>query len=257
MSLAARLKKLEMMAGKGKWCAYCRLTLCTSPPVLSTFERMRDSSSGIVKKTCKFCGNSYKAQLPEGDEPKHRAIRLLNSYDDEDFYTDEKAVAVATWVRNCRNRCPEEGERREKKRMTAASRWRSEKPTPEQKLRQRLTEEVRELYWGWHKELKAKHGIRFQHIFELEKKIAFGFYNWREASKELERWQAWAALERIIFDAPLPETEARISEYEERAAAEAKAKEEEEQRREAERQQRERRMSSSNTSRPQPRSQWG
>jgi hypothetical protein len=73
----------------------------------------------------------------------------------------------------------------------------------------------------------------------------------------MERWRAWGALERIIFDAPLPDTAARIAEYEEKAKAEAIAKEAEEQRREAERREREQRMSSMNANRPQPSGQWG
>jgi len=257
MSLAARLKKLEQAAGKGKWCALCRLILRSSPPVTATFAGMRDAP-GRVKKTCRFCGNQYHSQLPQGDEPKDRASRLYNSYSEEEmFYTNEKAAAVGAWVRQCRNRSPEEGERKEKKRMAAASRRRTEKPTTEQKLRQRLTEEVRELYRRWHKEMKAKHSQPFQHIIELEKVLAFDFYKWRSASDEAERWRAWATLERIIFDAPLPETEARIAEYEEKAVAEAIAKEAEEQRREAERREREQRMYSTNANRPQPSSQWG
>jgi ribosomal protein L37E len=262
MSLAARLKKLEQAAGKGKWCALCRLFLRSSPPVAATFAGMRDAP-GQVKKTCRFCGNQYNMQLPQGDEPKDRALRFYHSYDEEELiYTNEKACAVCAWVRHYRNRSPEEGERKEKKRMAAASRRRTEKPTPEQKLRQRLTEEIGQLYGRWHKEMKAKHGDPFPHIFELEKKIAFGFYKWRAASDELERWHAWAALERVIFDAPLPETEARISEYEEKAAAEAAEKErqeaerrEREERREAERREREQRMYSTGANRPQP-GQW-
>lgn len=252
MSLAARLKKLEQSAGKGKWCALCRLILRSSPPVAATFAGMRDAP-GRVKKTCRFCGNQYNMQLPQGDGPEDRALRLYNSYDEENFYTDERACAVGAWVRQCRNRSPEEAERKEQKRMAAASRRRTEKPTPEQKLRQRLTEEVDELYRRWHKEMKAKHGRPFPHIFELEKKIAFGFYKWRSASDEVERWHAWAALERIIFDAPLPETEARIGEYEEKAIIEAAEKE----RQEAERREREQRMYSANATRPQPPGQRG
>jgi len=264
MSLAARLKKLEQAAGKGKWCALCRLILRSSPPVASTFAATRDAP-GRVKKTCRFCGNQYNEQLPQGDEPKDRALRLYHSYsEDEMFYTNEKAAAVGAWVRQCRNRSPEEGERKEKKRMAAASRRRTEKPTQEQKLRQRLTEEVGDLYRRWHKEMKATHGDPFPHIFELEQKIAFGFYKWCAASDELERWHAWAALEQIIFDAPLPETEARISEYEEKAAAEAAEKERQEaERREreerwaAERREREQKMYSTGANRPQPSGQWG
>jgi hypothetical protein len=151
------MKKLEQAAGKGKWCALCRLILRSSPPVASAFASTRDTP-GQVKKTCRFCGNQYNAQLPQGDEPKDRALRLYNSYDEEDFYRDEKACAVGAWIRQSRNRSPEEGERKEKKRMAAASRQRTEKPTPEQKLGQRLTEEAGELYRRRHKEMKAKHG---------------------------------------------------------------------------------------------------
>jgi hypothetical protein len=257
MNLTARLKKLEQAAGKGKWCALCRLILRSSPPVASAFAASHNKP-GQVKKTCRFCGNQYHTQLPQGDEPQDRVQRLYHSYSDEEmFYTDEKAGAVGVWVRQCRNRSPEEGERKEKKRRAAASRQRAEKPTPEQKLRQRLTEEIGELYGRWHKEMKAKHGQPFQHIFELEKKIAYKFYTWSSASDEMERWRAWGALERIIFDAPLPETAARIAEYEEKAKAEVIAKEAEEQRREAERREREQRMSSMNANRPQPSGQWG
>lgn len=262
MSLTARMKKLEQAAGKGKWCALCRLILRSSPPVASAFASTRDTP-GQVKKICRFCGNQYNTQLPQGDEPKDRALRLYHSYDEEELiYTNEKACAVGVWVRQCRNRSPEEGERKEKKRMAAASRRRTEKRTSEQKLRQRLTEEVGELYQRWHKEMKAKHGQPLQHIFELEKKIAFGFYKWRSASDELERWRAWATLERIIFDAPLPETEARIAEYEQKAVAEAAEKEcheaerrEREERWAAEKKEREQRMYHAN--RPQPSGQWG
>jgi len=101
--------------------------------------------------------------------------------------------------------------------------------------------------------MKAKHGQPLRHIFELEQKIAVGFFKWRAASDELERWRAWATLEHIIFDAPLPETEERIAEYEEKAAAEAAEK----QRQEAERQERQQRMSSTSVSRPPPSGQWG
>jgi hypothetical protein len=263
MSLAARMKKLEQAAGKGKWCAFCRLILSSSPPVATVFIRKRDVPNQ-VKKICRFCGNQYNAPSPLGDEPRDRALRLYNSYDEEDFYRDERACAVGVWVRHSRNRSPEEGERKEKKRKAAASRQRASKPTPEQKLRQRLTKEAGELYRRWHKEMKAKHGQPLQHIFELEKKIAFGFYKWRAASDELERWQAWAALEQIIFDTPLPETEARINEYTEKEAAEAAEKERQEaERREreerwaAERKEREQRMYSTNANRPQPSGQWG
>lgn len=264
MSLAARLKKLEQAAGKGKWCALCRLILRSSPPVASTFAATRDAPDQ-VKKTCLFCGNHYKTPLPQGDEPKDRALRLYHSYDEEELiYTDEKACAVGAWVRHHRHRSPEEGERKEKKRQAAASRRRTEKPTPAQKLHQRLTEEVGELYRRWHKEMKAKHGEPFPHIFELERKIAATFYKWRAAGDELERWRAWAALERMVFDAPLPETEARIAEYEEKAAAEAAVKERQEaERREreerwaAERREREQRMYAPGANRPQPSGQWG
>ena len=180
------------------------------------------------------------------------------------FYTNEKAAAVGAWVRQCRNRSPEEGERKEQKRTAAASRRRAEKPTPEQKLHQRLTAEVGELYRRRHKEMKAKHGEPFQHIYELEKKIAGNFYKWRAASDELERWRAWAALEQIIFDAPLAETEAHISEYEEKAAAEAAEKErqdaerkEREERWAAERREHEQRMYPTGANRPQPSGQRG
>jgi hypothetical protein len=252
MNLAARIKKLEQAAGKGKWCAFCRLVLRSSPPVAATFARMRNAP-GRVKKTCRFCGNQYHAQLPQGDKPKDQALRLFNSYEEEDFYRDEKACAVGAWVRHYRNRSPKEGERREKKRMATHSSRRAEKLTPEQKLRQRLTEEIGELYRNWHKEMRTKHGQPFQHILELEKKIAFGFYKWSAASDELERWRAWAMLERIIFDAPLPETEARISEYEEKAAAEVMEKE----RQEAEKREREQRIHSTSANRSYPSGQWG
>ncbi len=224
---------------------------------------MRDAP-GRVKKTCGFCGNQYYSQLPQGDEPKDRALRLFSSYGEEDFYRDEKACAVGAWIRQSHNRSPEEGERKEKKRMAAHSRQRAAKPTPEQKLRQRVTEEVGELYRRLHKEAKAKHGESFQNIFELEQKIACGFYEWSAASNELGRWRAWATLEQIIFDAPLPETAARIVEYEEKTAAE----EAEKQRQEAERQkreqkwdterrEREQRMYSTSANRPPPSDQWG
>jgi hypothetical protein len=262
MNLTTRLKKLEQASGKGKWCALCRLILSSSPPVASAFTATRDAP-GRVKKTCQFCSNQYHTQLPQGDDPKDRALRLYHSYDEEElFYTNEKACAVGAWVRHCLNRSPEEGERKEKKRMAAASRRRVEKATPEQKLRQRLSKELGELYRRWHKEMKAKHGEPLTHIFELEKKIAFGFHKWSSASDELERWQAWASLERIIFDAPLPQTVARISEYEEKAAIEAVEKERQEtERREreerwaAEKKEREQRMYQAN--RPQPSGPWG
>ena len=112
--------------------------------------------------------------------------------------------------------------------------------------------------------MKAKYGDPFPHIFELEKKIAANFYKWRAASDELERWRAWAALERIIFDALLPETEARISEYEEKAAAEAAEKERQEAERcereepwAAERREREQRIYPTSANRPPPSGQWG
>jgi len=224
----------------------------SSPPVAAVFAGMRDAP-GQVKKACPFCGNQYCTQLPQGDGPKDRALRLYNSYDEEDFYRDEKACAVGAWIRQSRNRSSEEGERREKKRMAARSRQRAAKPTPEQKLRQRLTEEVGELSRRWHEEMKAKHGQPLRHIFELEQKIAGNFSKWRAASDELERWRAWATLEQIIFDAPLPETEARIVEYEEKAAAEATEK----QRQAAERQEREQRMYSTGANRPPPSGRWG
>jgi NTP pyrophosphatase (non-canonical NTP hydrolase) len=253
MNLATQIKKLEQVAGKGKWCALCRLILRSSAPVASAFASTRNAP-GQVKKTCRFCGNQYHSQLPQGDEPKDRALCLFNSYDEEDFYTDEKACAVGAWLRHSSNRSFEDSERRAKRRQAARERPHNTKPTPEQKLRQRLTAEAGELMRGWHKEMKAKHGDPFPHIFELEEKIAFDFYKWRAASDELERWHAWAALERIIFDAPLPETTARIAEYEEKAAAEAAEKE----RQEAERREREQRTYSTNANhRPQPSGQWG
>lgn len=250
MSLTARLKKLERTAGKGKWCALCRFILCSSPPVASVFAATRDTPAQ-VKKTCRFCGTQYNTPLPQGDEPKDRALRLYNSFDEEALYTDERACAVGAWVRHYRNRSPEEGERKEQRRQAAALRRRTETRTPEQKLHQRLTAEVGELHRRWHKEMKAKHGEPFPHIFELEQKIAANFYEWRAASDELERWRAWAALEQIIFDAPLPETEARIGEYEEKAAAEAA----EQERQEAERREREQRMYWPGANRP-PSGQW-
>jgi hypothetical protein len=94
MSLAARLTKLEGAAGKGKWCAYCRLVLRSSPPVAFVYAKTRDVPAGLKKK-CRFCGNEYNVQPAEGDSPCGRALSLLNSYQDEDFYTTEKACAVA------------------------------------------------------------------------------------------------------------------------------------------------------------------
>src|SRR5215204_6954484 len=107
MSLAARLTKLEGAAVKEKWCAYCRLILRSSPPVASVYARTRDVPAGLKKK-CRFCGNEYNIQPAEGDSPHDRALSLLNSYQDEEFYTIEKACAVAAWVRRCRNRSAEE-----------------------------------------------------------------------------------------------------------------------------------------------------
>lgn len=256
MSYAARLKKLEQAAGKGQQCALCKLMLISSPPVISVFIKTRDASD-LVKKTCWFCGNQYKSQLPQGDDPKDRAWRLYHTYDDEARYTDEKAQAVEVWLRNDPNRSPEESERQEQKRTAARARLSAVKLTPDQKIRQRLNKDAQTLYRRFYKEMKAKHGEPLTHIFELETKIASNFYKWHAASDEVERWRAWATLEKIIFDAPLPETEARISEYEEKAAAEAIAKEAEEQRREAERQAREQRMNSMNANRPQPSGYWG
>jgi hypothetical protein len=159
-------------------------------------------------------------------------------------------------VRRCRNRSPEESERREKRRQAAASRRRAEKPTREQKLRRQLIGEAGDIFRRWHKEMKDKHGDPFPHVYELEGKVAAGFYKWSPASDELDRWRAWAALEMIVFGEPLPETVEHIAEYEEKATAEAAAKEAEEQRREAERREREQRYSQGTTP-PQPRSRWG
>ncbi len=237
MNLTGRLKKLEQTAGKGKWCARCRLMLRTSPPIAATFAAFGDAPNRM-KKTCQFCGNQYQIELPQGDAPSDRVVRLYYTYDDECCYTDEKAAAVNVWARHHCDRSPEEGARKEKKRIAAApSKRRAAKPTPEQKLRGRLMEELTELYRRRHDEMKAKHGTPFPHIIELEQKIGFGFYEWCAASHELERWRAWATLERIIFGEPLPETAARIIEYEAKAATE----EAEKQHREAERREREQR----------------
>jgi hypothetical protein len=230
MSLTTRLKKLEDSAGKGKWCAYCRLTLSSSPPVAETYARTREVPTQH-RRTCRFCGNRYNVGSPEGDEPRDRALRLLNTFDDEDFYRDERAAAVQAWVRYSRNRSLVESERKRERLAARHSARRAEKPTPEQKLRGRLTEEMVEQYRGWHREMIAKHGEPFAHIEELEKKIASDFYNWRSAADELERWRAWAEIEVMVFGEPLSETTERVIEYEAKAAAE----EEEKRRKEAER----------------------
>lgn len=158
------------------------------------------------------------------------------------------------WVRQSRNRSPEESERREKRRRAAAARANAKKPTREQKLRQQLFDETKDLFRRRMKEMEAKHGDPFPHVYEMGRKVAAGFYQWNPASAELERWQAWAALEQIVFGEPLQETAGRIAEYEEKAAAEAATKEAEERRREEERREREQRINAAH--RPQPPGAW-
>ena len=220
MNLASRLKKLEQTAGKGKWCAWCRFVLRSSPPVTESYAGILDTR-GRMKKTCQFCNNQYYAQLPLGDKPKERALRLYDSYSEEDFYRDEKACAVGARVRHCGNRSAEEAELREKKHTAARSRQQAARATPEQRLRQDLLVEIGELFTRFEKAMKVKYGEPFPHILELEGKIASSSYTWRSASDELERWRAWATLEQIIFDGPFPETQMRIDEYQEKVAEEA------------------------------------
>jgi hypothetical protein len=94
-SLDSRVKRLEIGAGKGQRCAYCRFKLRTHWPDQDKPTPMPEDTMLI---TCEFCHTIYSTSLAGIPAEEHDAFRLHGSFSLEDHYTNPKAYALNVWM---------------------------------------------------------------------------------------------------------------------------------------------------------------
>lgn len=157
MSLSARIsglesavKRLESLAGMGRKCAFCRLTMRSSWPAPAATKPLPED---ILKVKCQFCRLDYTVSLA-GVPAEERDTRLLYySFTLEDYYTNPKSHAFGLWLESR----PERWKKKEAQAVRAA-RGRKSKETPGARALAALREEVKKLVAQKHTALKAKYG---------------------------------------------------------------------------------------------------
>ncbi|MDQ1591606.1 MAG: hypothetical protein QOG71_2233 [Pyrinomonadaceae bacterium] len=264
---AARLKRLEGRAGMGARCAHCRLYLrATWIGVESDGRTAANSKDERLVIDCRFCGNQYGVViLAEWPEWKRDIKRLSNTYKEDEFYTNKKACAVRFFEYFTQDRAKALRESRKEleealvrcspdwKPVASSGHGRRANPiqkkslTKKEKVRQGLIDEYLRDLTREQRAMIKKYGHRFPELEELARDMQHIFFHYSfhqkpdvEGDDLIKMLRAWAALETVIWGAPLPHTLEEIAEQERglaqlAAAIDEKARKEEEARAERDR----------------------
>lgn len=229
MTLARRLAKLEKAAGKGERCAWCRLTLHTSPP-----DPMRRRVPSRLAR-CEFCGTEYN-RADRSSGPGDLTDRVGGHYATfapDDFYTDARALASRLWFYNWPWRVLSDGARgvkgeryRQLQKLIEGSRARaaevrgvradgSKVDRETVKARERRAAVAAEKAALERRARRARletYGRRFPALDRLKPRLAAQVETWEPADArfrprvEVSRLVAFAKLEKIIFGGVQAET---------------------------------------------------
>lgn len=206
-SLAARIRRLEEAAGKGRRCAVCRLKLRTHLTGPAESQADCDELEDEAETRCHYCGWAHGVSLEDVPEDQREAARLYYTFTLEDIYTDPKAHALHLWV----------GRRPWKEPpMWRAAAYRGDPKSPGARLHLRLQGEAKRLTALKHKAMEARYGAPFpEHrrlLDSVEAQGRGGTYRGYEVKclrglARLEtRLKLDAALERIVWGRRRPET---------------------------------------------------
>lgn len=202
MKFGTKLKRLESLVGIGQRCARCRLIVRESDEY-----KTNKSTNDYIVSTCKECGTQHRSSLERYSVSERQALRMFESYSDDEIFTNPKAYALLLWLK-FRPAVIEAI----KKRLKSFSRERNQsKPkTKGERLYAELTKEQNKLEKKKRERLFAKYGKRFPEQDALVKDLIGG----NREEPELKSAEARGKLETIIWGAPLPETIAEIERIE-------------------------------------------
>lgn len=246
MTLARRLAKLEKAAGKGERCAWCRLTLHTSPP-----DPMRRRVPSRLAR-CEFCGTEYTRGegSPGPGDLTDRVGAIYVTFAPDDFYTDERARASWLWFHNWFWRVLSDGARgvkgeryRHLEKLIEGSRGRQaevrgvradgskvDRETAKARERRAAVEAEKAALERRARAARLKrYGRRFPALERLKPRLTAQVETWDAANArfrpraEVSRLVAFAKLEKIIFGGVQAETLEALAHWRAEWAAEKSA----------------------------------